>query len=430
MKIVSPKNTPITSSYTVTVDTDELGLYKQQAIRANKSVVKIPGFRPGKAPDEMVEKHIDPEKLQNDFLNKAINELYLQSVDQLTLKVVNEPKIEITKFVPYSTLEFSVVVDVITIVDLPDYKNLKISQQALPVTKEQVDRTLSDLRLRTAKFKEVERVAKLEDQVEIDFEGIDFKTKQKLSQASGLDYKIILGSNSFIPGFEEQLVGLKKGENKTFDISFPKDYHETSFKARKLTFKVDIKSVTEVDLPKLSDEFATSMGPFKTIVDFKTELKRQLKEENDKQSARRFEDQILNEIAEKTEVEIPGSLKLSEVAKLEAEAKQNALYRGQSWTEFLDSLNLDEKGYRSQLEPLAVIRIKGGLAIGEIATKEKIEITPNELDIRIAQLGDQYTDPQMIEELKDPNNRREILMRLLTEKVLDFLKSQIKKPTK
>jgi trigger factor len=430
MKIVSPINTPITSSYTVTADVDELGLYKKQAIRANKSVVKIPGFRPGKAPDEMVEKHIDPEKLQNDFLNKAINELYLQSVDELSLKVVNEPKIEITKFVPYSTLEFSVIVDVITKVDLPDYKNLKISQQALPVTKEQVDRTLSDLRLRTAKFKEVERVAKLEDQVEIDFEGKDFKTKQKLSQASGLDYKIILGSNSFIPGFEEQLIGLKNGESKTFDITFPKDYHENSFKGRKLTFKVALKSINEVELPKLDDEFAATMGPFKTISDFKTELKRQLKEENDKQSARRFEDQILNEIAEKTEVEIPGSLKLSEVAKLEAEAKQNALYRGQSWTEFLDSLNLDEEGYRSQLEPLAIIRIKGGLAIGEIATKEKVEITPNELDARIAQLGDQYTDPQMIEELKDPNNRREILMRLLTEKVLDFLKSQIKKPTK
>ncbi|HEY4964434.1 MAG TPA: trigger factor [Candidatus Saccharimonadales bacterium] len=430
MKIDDLKSTPITSSYTIVADADELELYKKHAVSANRKGVKIPGFRPGKAPDEMVEKFVDQEKLQNDFLNKAINELYLQSVDEQNLKVVNEPKIEITKFVPFTTLQFSVLVDVITKVDLPDYKNLKLKLEPMPVTKEQSDRTLQELRLRTAKFKEVDRAAKLEDQVEIDFEGKDFKTKQKLSQASGLDYKIILGSNSFIPGFEEQLVGLKAGASKTFDITFPKDYHEVSFKGRKLSFKVDVKMVTEVELPKLDDVFAASMGPFKKIDEFKTELKRQLKEENDRQSQRRFEDQILNTIAEKTEVEIPDSLKQSEITKLEAEAKQNALYRGQSWSEFLETLDLDEEGYRKQLDPIAVLRIKGGLAIGEIATKEKIEISASELDTRIAQLGDQYTDPQMREELKDPNNRREILMRLLTEKVLDFLKTQIKKSSK
>lgn len=426
MKIDDLNQSPTNIKFNVIADQAELVKFKKTTLNKLKSSVKVPGFRAGKAPDEMVEKHIDPEKLSNEFLNTAINDLYLRATDEQKLKVVSEPKIDITKFVPFTSLEFKAEVDVITKIELADYKKFKITRQDIPVTKEQVDRTLNDLRLRTAKFKIVERAAKIGDQVELDFEGTDYKTKEKLTQASGLDYKLILGSKNFIEGFEEQLVGLKAGDNKKFDITFPKDYHDTEFISRKVTFKVDIKSIEEVEMPKLDDAFAASLGPFKTITDFKAEIKRQLKAENDKQSLRKFEDDILNKLAETTKVEIPESLIHSEIHKLESDAKQNALYRGQSWPEFLSSIGSDEKNYHDQLTPLAELRIKGGLTIGEIATIEKIEITQTELDQQIVKLKEQYTDPNMRGELEKPENRREILMRLLSEKVLEYVKQQIK----
>jgi trigger factor len=425
MKISNKEISSTQAIYAVEASSDELLSYKLKTLNANRTNVKVPGFRPGKAPVDMIEKHLDPAKLQNDFLNQIINDLYLRSIDELVLRVVNEPKIDIIKFVPYSSLEFKVEVEVITKIKLPDYKSFNIKQIKLPVTKEQLDNTLQELKLRGAKYTPVDRAAKLGDQVEMDFEGSDAKTKEILAQASGMDYRLILGSKNFIPGFEEQLVGVKVGATKSFDITFPKDYQDQSFKSRKVTFNVTIKEVSEVEQPKLDDKFAASLGPFKTFKEFESELKRQIEVENNTESLKRYEEDILNKLAESTVVDIPKGLLESEIIKLESDAKQSALYRGQSWSEFLSSIGKDEADYHKDLEKLATIRIQGGLAIGEIAKEENIVVTQIELDEKLAQLKQQYTDPQMLEELDNPNNKREIMMRLLSEKVLDRIKNSM-----
>ena len=426
MKIANQQTDATSTKYNVLADSGELVSFKDQVINKSRASVKVPGFRPGKAPLEMIEKYLDPKKLQNDFLNQAINDLYLSSIDQLKLRVVNEPQISILKFVPFSTLEFSVNVEVITKVKLADYRQFNIKIEKLPVSKEQLDNTLNELLRRSAKYDLVSRAAKTGDQLLIDFIGSDFKTKTKLMQASGQDYKLTLGSNNFVAGFEDKLIGLKSGQKTSFDLTFPKDYHDPVFKSRKVNFEVTVREVYSVDLPAMDDKFAATIGPFKSVSELSSELNRQLSVENDNQAIRQLEDKILNKLAETTKVEIPSSLIDNEVANLEAEAKRSAVYSGQSWSEFLSSLGVDEQGYKKQLEPLAELRIKGGLAIGEIASNQGIDVSPVELESKLAQLKTQYTDPKMLEELDNPNNRREILMRLLSEKVLDHIKASLK----
>jgi trigger factor len=428
MKISNEQKNPTHLKYTVNGDTQELAAYKDKVIAELKGSVKIPGFRPGKAPLELVEKHLDPEKLQTSFLNLAVNELYGASIDQLGSKVVSEPSLSITKFVPFSTLEFGVEVDVITKIAVPDYKKFNLKRETLKVTKEQLDTTISELQRRTAKYIESDKPVSDGDQVTIDFKGTDAKTKEELATATGMDYKLIVGSKTFIPGFEEKLLGLKVEDNKDFDITFPSDYHDQSFKSRKVHFSVTVRDVSKVELPKLDDKFAANIGPFKTYKEFETELNRQMEVENKAQAERRFEDDILNKLAETTKVELPESLIEAELAKLEEDARQNAIYRGQTWDEFLGTLGVDQEGYQKQLRPFAESRIKGGLAIGEIATIEKVEVTGPELREKLDELKKQYTDPKMQAELEDPKNQREILMRLLTEKVLGHIKDSQSAP--
>lgn len=430
MNLTNREDAATSAKYTIVATSDELAAIKKHVLKDSRKTVKVPGFRPGKAPDEMIEKQLDPTQFQNDFLNHAINDLYMASNDELKLRIVSEPQISVTKFVPFSVLEFSVSVPVITKVSLADYRKFDIHLERLPVTKEQLDTTMNELRRRGAKYEEVARATKLDDQVLIDFKGSDFKTKEELAQATGQDYALVLGSKNFVPGFEEKLVGLKSGQKTEFSLTFPKDYPDLGFRSRKVNFAVTVREVRSVDLPKLDDKFAASIGPFKSFKELEAEIRRQLVVENESQANRQFEDNILNKLAETTKVDIPEALTESESAKLEADAKQGALQRGQSWPEFLSSIGTDELGYKKQLLPLAQMRIRGGLAIGEIASKVGLEVTNNELSSTIAELKNQYTDQQMQAELDNPDNRRDILMRLLSEKVLEYIKSSLQSKPK
>ncbi|MEI9914392.1 MAG: trigger factor [Candidatus Saccharibacteria bacterium] len=432
MKLVNNDSTKTRATYTLAAEDSDLDKYRQVVASELASTVKVPGFRPNKAPADMILKYADQSTLQNEFLTHAVNDLYLQSQSLLNYRFAGEPKIDIAKFVPYTSLEVKIEVPIITDVKLPNYKSLKLAKASVTPAKKQIDDNLRELQKRVAKPKAVKRAAKLGDLVVIDFDGSDTKTKEKLASASGKDFRLVLGDNTLIPGFEDNLVGLTIGKSKSFDLTFPKDYQDKSFASRKVTFKATIKEVNEVELPKLDDAFAKTVGPFKTLDELKKELKRQLEAENERQATIDLENQILNELSKKVVVELDEILVDSEYELLLQNAQQSALNRGQTWQEFLASLGESNESYEKQLREVAITRIKGGLAVGEIATKENITVTDTELDQQIVNLKRQYSDPQMQQELDNPNNRRELGMRLLTEKVLDFIQSNqaSKAPTK
>jgi trigger factor len=238
-----------------------------------------------------------------------------------------------------------------------------------------------------------------------------------------VSYPLVLGSGNFIPGFEDELIGLKTGDEKSFDIVFPKDYNVADLQKRKVTFTVKVKKVQELAEPKLDDKFAKNVGPFQTLTELKADVKKQLKAEKEQEAARAFDNELLEKIAAKSEVAIPPSLVEEEIDRLEEEEKRNLVYRGQTWQEHLKAEGLTAEEHREKQRQGAELRVKGGLILGEISQAEQITVTPEELEVRIQLLKGQYPDPQMQAELDKDENRRDILSRLLTEKTLDKLRS-------
>lgn len=401
-------------------DGADLTPIKQLTVTKLGSQLKIPGFRPGKAPQAVIEKHLDQNLLQSEVIEEAINRFYARAVDTEKLRPVAQPAVSIKKFVPYSSLEFVVTVSVVGKISLPDYKKLRLNQPVATVTASDINDVITSLQERLADRTETDKPAKKGDQATIDFKGVD-EAGQPISGAEGHDYPLVLGSDAFIPGFETNLLGLKAGQEKTFDLTFPKDYAVSALANKKVTFSVSVKKVAQLNKLPLDDEFAKKAGPFKTVAELKADIKKQLTSERQQNADREFQNEILETLAAKSTVEIPEELIDEQLDASEAEERQNLVYRGQTWQEHLEAEGVTEEQHRQQNRPKAELRVKAGLVLSEIAEKEGLDVTPEELEIRIQLLKAQYQDPTMQAELEKPENRRDIAMRLLSEKTIQLL---------
>lgn len=430
MQVTDKKLDSTKLTYKVSATEEELTEFKRQAVSRLKQNVKIPGFRPGKTPDDLAEKHLGINAIQEEALNLAINDLYFKSQDELQERTVGEPKISIEKFVPYSQLDFNVEIEVIGEVTLPDLSKLKLDTPDGAVSKQQLESTLNELRIRQATFEDKTTNAEKDDRLTLDFTAKDSKTQEDLPSAGAKGYNLLLGSHQLIDGFEEQLLGLKAGESKKFSLVFPKDYYEESFRARKVDFEVTVTNVSKVNMPAVDETFISQFGPFKTVKEFEAELKKQIEYENKQAIRRAQEDQVLSELSEKTKVKLPDQLIDREFTYLKDAARQNAVTNGQTWQEFLESRNQNEDDYDKELKDVAAKRVAGGIAIGEIAKEQKLDVTSDELESQIELLKTQYNESQMKAELDKPDNRREIAMRILSQKVLDFVISKIEENKK
>jgi len=391
--------------------------------RLSKDQVNLAGFRKGKAPLSLVEKQIEPGMLQSEVIEEAVSQMYFEAVREKKLRPVDRPDVSVKKFVPFTTLEVEATVEAVGDVKLPDYKKIKVARKPVKVTDKDVEEVIEALRGRVAERKEVTRAAKDGDEVVIDFSGTDAKTNEPIAGADGKGYPLVLGSSTFIPGFEDNLTGIKSGEEKEFTLTFPKDYGVKALQNRKVTFKVTATKVQETVKPKVDDAFAAQVGPVKTVTELKADIKKQLEAEQQTQAERDFESELLEKITEKSEVAIPKVLVDEEVERNELDEKQNLVYRGQTWQEHLKEEGVTEEQHREQKRPAAEQHVKAGLVLTEIAEKEGITVSNEELEIRMQILKGQYQDEQMQAELNKPEARREIGNRMVTEKTLEKLKS-------
>lgn len=422
MQIKRESPTPTSTKLTITADQAALDQIKQIVLERLSRDVKLPGFRQGKAPANLVEKNVDPSVLQTEFLNEAVNQLYDQAIRSENVRIAAQPDINITKFVPFTTLEFTADVESVGDIKLGDYKKVNLPVPKVEVVAKDINEVLDNLRQRAAEKNDVKRPAKTGDEVTIDFKGIDPQTKELIEGAEGKEYPLVLGSKTFIPGFEEELAGLKAGETKSFDIKFPSDYGATILRDRNVNFTVTVLKVSELIKPKLDDKFAATVGPFQTLNDLKKDVKTQLKNEKQSQADQQYENDLLQKIADNSEVAIPKTIVEDEVTRLEDEEKRNIAYRGQTWQEHLTEEGVTEEEHRDRQRPVAETRIKVGLLLGDIAEKENIEVTPEELELKIEQLRSQYNDEAMRAQLDKPENRRDIYSRLMIEKTVNRLR--------
>lgn len=428
MQIKREQINPTKVKLTVDAEPALLESIKQQVVEHMGRQAKVQGFREGKAPSNLVEKQLDQSALQTEVLEQAVNRLYIDAVQQENLRPAAQPEINITKFVPFTALEFTAEVEAVGEIKVADYKKIKLAAKTTSVTAKDVDEVLENLRARGAEKKDVDRAAKLGDETIINFKGADAKTKEPIAGGSGKEYPLALGSKTFIPGFEEEVVGVKPGGSKTFDLTFPKDYGAKALQGKKVTFTIEVLKVQELVKPKLDDKFASSVGPFKTLADLKADIKKQLKSEKDREARQLYDNELLEKIAEKSTVTLPDSMIEDEISRMEDEEKRNLAYRGQTWQEHLEAEGVDEAAHREQKRESATLRVKIGLLLGEIANLEKITVSPEELEIRLQLLKGQYQqDPNMQAELSKPENQRDIQTRMMTEKTVDKLRDYASK---
>jgi trigger factor len=426
MQVKKTTNSPTSLTLTFTLTEADLAPVKELTVARLGKDVKLSGFRPGKAPKDLVEKNIDPSALQTEVIEDAINHYYIQAAEDQRLRPISQPEVSIKKFVPFTELEFDAKVEVIGKVKLPDYKKLKKTRPAAKVTEKDITDVLKSLQQRLAKREEVQRAAKAGDQVTIGFKGVNEKG-EAVNGAEGKDYPLTLGSNSFIPGFEDNVIGMKPGDEKTFTIPFPKDYGVKALAGKKVTFTVDVTKVEELSEPKLDDKFAAEAGPFTTLADLKKDVKTQLTAERQQEADGKFQQELIEEITAKSSVEVPDALVEEQLDAAEREERQNLMYRGQTWEEHLKEEGVTEKEHRARNKVKAEDRVKASLVLSEISELEKIDVTADELDLRMQLLRGQYQDPAMQAELDKPETRRDIASRLLTEKTVNALVDAVTK---
>ena len=420
MQIVKSSKSPTRVELVISGDIADLVPIKQHVLRHFASRVKIPGFRPGKAPLEMVERHADQKLLLDEFIEQAINSLYNRALQQESLRGASQPTVALKKFVPFSTLEFSAELDIIGELKLPDHTKIKLPKKPVQVGARDVEEVITSLRQRLAERREVARGVAKGDEVIIDFNGRD-DNGQLVSGTEAKDYPLLLGGGAFIPGFEDNLIGSKAGDHKQFNVTLPGDYGVQTMQGKKVTFEVIVKKVQELVVAKADDSFAAKAGPFKTLAQLKADIKKQLMIERQRQADSDYQNELVKTIVEGAIVDLPDGLIDEQLLHMEEEEKRNITYRGQTWEEHLAQEGITEKQHRDRHRPDARQRVKVGLVLSEIAAKEKIEVTSEELEIRHQILKGQYKDPGMQVELDKPENQRELANQLLIEKTLSRL---------
>ena len=385
-----------------------------------------PGFRKGKVPLAKVESAIGDEVFKSEFLDAALNALFNDFVHSNDLRPLSQPQIEIKKFVPYTAFEFGVTVEVVGKIKLTDYTKIKLSPGKVSVGKKDVDEVIASLQKRMAEKVDVDRAAKDGDEAWIDFHGVDMDGKD-VAGASGKDYPLALGSDTFIKGFEPEIVGMKKGDKKDFTVTFPKDYAHKPLANKDVKFSVECKAVKEVKEPKVDDEFAAKVGPFKTVDELREDIEKQVKLQKEKEADGVFKDQLLEQLIDKSEIPVP-ELLLGDQEQVQIdEFKQNLTYRGITFEDYLKQSNKTEEEFiETEIRPKATDKVKVGLALSEVAKAEKLQVTPEEIEIRKQLLKGQYKDDAMVAQLDAPEAERDIASRLLTEKTIDKLVSYTK----
>ncbi len=407
---------------TITLDAEELAIAEQVATTKLARDVKVAGFRKGKTPPAVAAKNIDPAVLQEQTLNDAISKAVAEAFIASKLQALDRPAVAVKKFVPGEVLEFTAEVEVLPQVKLGNYKKLKLEKIKVEVPDEEINDTIERIRQGLAERKEVERAAKLGDDVVIDFVGK--KDGVAFDGGTGNDYQLGLGAGQFIPGFEEGIVGHKPGDKFDLELTFPADYHSAELKGAKVTFETTLKSIKEVVLPEANDELAAKAGPFKTFAEMKADIKRELTVRKERETADKQKDDLVKQLVEVSNVPTPEILIADQAKSIEQDFTNNLMYQGINLDQYLENKGFKSKDewLEKEVRDVAVKRVRAGLVLAELSKVEKIEANTDELNNHIEMYKQQYANnPEALKQFDQPEVQRDIAGRLITEKTVDHL---------
>lgn len=407
---------------TITLDAEDLAIAEQVATTKLARNVKVPGFRKGKTPVSVAAKNIDPNALQEQTIDNAISKAVAEAFVESKLQALDRPVVEIKKFVPGETLEFTAETEVLPKIKLGDYKKLKATIEKAVVGTKEVDEIVERIRHGISEKTEVKRAAKMGDETVIDFVGK--KGGVAFEGGTGNDYGLTLGSGQFIPGFEEGIVGHKPGETFDLKLTFPDDYNNADLKGAKVTFTTTLKSIKEVTLPEIDDVFAAKAGPFKTVAELKSDIKRELTTQKENEAREKLKEDLISQLVAASNVPAPEILIADQAKSIEQDFTNNLMYQGLSLDQYIDNKGFESKQawLDTEVREVAEKRVKSGLVLAELSKVEKIEATVIELDAKVDSYKQQYANnAEALKQFEQPEVRRDIANRLLTEKTVDRL---------
>lgn len=406
---------------TISLGVEELKAAEQVALTKLAKEVKIEGFRKGKAPLEMVAAQVDQNVLGQEVIENALSKAVAEAFLKEKIQAINRPEVDVKKFIPGTELEFTATSEIMPKVELGDYKNLKVKKEKVSVSQKEVNETIDQILKNFAEKKKVKRAAKEGDEVIIDFLGK--KDGVAFDGGKAEKFPLELGSKSFIPGFEEGLIGKKAGDELSLDLKFPKDYHAKDLAGAKVVFEVKIHEVRENVLPEINEEFLSKLGEFKTKEDFEKQIKEDLKTQKQAEADDKFKDELVKKLAEVSKVPVPEILLEDQKQSIEMDMQQNLMYSGLSLDDYLKRMGKTrEEWLENDIKAVAESRVKSGLALAELSKVEKIQSSVDELDARIAQLKEQYgNSKEVVKQLSSDDVRRNLANQILTEKTIDLL---------
>ncbi|SOC06447.1 trigger factor [Pseudobutyrivibrio ruminis DSM 9787] len=410
---------------TITVDAAELEKAITKAYNKQKNSISVPGFRKGKVPQNMVEKMYGAEIFYEDAANIIMQDTYPQAYDESKLDIVSQPKIDITQLEKGKDFIYTAEVAVKPEVKLGKYKGVSVTKIDSKVTATEVNNTIKAELERAARTVTKTGKAAKGDTTVIDFEG--FIDGVAFEGGKGENYDLELGSGSFIPGFEDQLIGHKAGEDVDVEVTFPENYQAEDLAGKPAVFKCHIHEVKGKDIPKLDDEYVADTTEFETVEEYKASVKERLENNKKAEGRRAQEDEAIAKIVEDSEMEIPDAMLDYQVENMINDFANNMAQQGLSLQQYMQFTGMTMDSFREQVRPDALSRTQSSLVLEAIAKAEKIEVADADVDAKLEEMSKQYgMELDQIKNLVGESEKESMKKDIAIEKAIELIMDNVK----
>ena len=406
---------------TITVPAEEFTKAITSAYNKQKSKFSVPGFRKGKVPQAFIEKMYGAAIFYEDAANQLINEYYPKELENCEEEITSNPEIDVTQIEKGKDFIFTATVAVKPEIKIGDYKGVEIEKIDTTVTDEDVmAEILKDQKENGRKIDVTDRAAQMDDEVTINFEG--FVDDVAFEGGKGENYKLTLGSHSFIDTFEDQIVGKNIGDKFDVNVTFPEEYHVEDLKGKPAVFKVELLAISTLELPELDDEFASDVSSFETFAEYKEDKKKTLEVKKEEQAKREKQSKVVEKIAEAAEVEIPEAMIKYNQERIMNEMSQRMMYQGLQMEQYLQLMGTTKEEFLERVKPDAIARIKTSLVLEAVADAENIVASDDDVDAEIQDMATQYQmKPEELKDMIGAPELENIKKDIASRKALEFL---------
>ncbi len=406
---------------TIEVPADELEKALQNAYKKQKNKINIPGFRKGKVPRQMIEKMYGPEIFYDDAVNELMPRAYADAYDECDLDIVSRPEVDVVQIEKGKPFIFTAEVAVKPEVTLGEYKGLEVEKVSVEVTAEEVEKRLKEEAEKNARTVTVEdRAVQDNDEVIMDFEG--FVDGEAFEGGKGENYPLTIGSGSFIPGFEEQLIGAETEKETEVKVTFPEDYHASELQGKEAVFKCTIHEIKMKELPEIDDEFAAEVSEFDTLDEYKADLEAKLKEQKEAEGKRKQEDEAVEKAVANASFEIPEAMITTNISQMKDDFSRRMRSQGLTMEQYYQFTGMTEEKMDEEMRPQAVKRIETRIVLEAVAKAENIEISDEKLDEEIGKLAETYKmEADKLKELMSDAEKKQMKEDMAVQEAVTFL---------